>query len=213
VEYRTVSMYDILHRLGFSCRKPRPKHPESASEPGKRAFKKKARRIMRDNPGHTVTAVDAASHIIGRDTRSGRYPKGRPATAPVTLSRKRFHSFGALVDGGFECRLCDRLNGDSFTGLPGRLRHKYGKLIVVLDNAGYHKSKKVAEFVGSCNGDIIPVYLPPYTPELNPTEGQWKMMRKATANRLYDTKVMRDSIWAMLASGGPGVAKMSGYLT
>jgi len=41
VEYRTVSMYDILHRLGFSWRKPRPKHPKSASESAKRAFKKK----------------------------------------------------------------------------------------------------------------------------------------------------------------------------
>jgi len=41
VQYRTVSMYDILHRLGFSWRKPRPRHPKSASESGKRAFKKK----------------------------------------------------------------------------------------------------------------------------------------------------------------------------
>jgi len=58
------------------------------------------------------------------------------------------------------------------------------------------------------------VYLPPYTPELNPIETQWRMMRKATANRLYDTaKAMRDSIWAMMASGELGVAKMSGYLT
>jgi len=65
VEYRTVSMYDILHSMGFSCRKPRPKHPEPASESAKRAFKKKARRIMRDNPGHRVAALDGASHIIG----------------------------------------------------------------------------------------------------------------------------------------------------
>jgi len=41
VEYRTVSMYDILHNMGFSWRKPRPKHPKSASESAKRAFKKK----------------------------------------------------------------------------------------------------------------------------------------------------------------------------
>jgi len=96
----------------------------------------------------------------------------------------------------------------------GHLRHRYGKLIVILDNASYHKSKKVMEFVGSCHGDIMPVYLPPYTPELNPTEGQWKMMRKATANRLYGTaKAMKDSIWAMLGTGELGLAKMSSYLS
>jgi len=55
-----------------------------------------------------------------------------------------------LPRGAARGRLCDRLNGDSFIDLPGRLRHKYGRLIVVLDNAGYHRSGKVAEFVGSC---------------------------------------------------------------
>jgi len=161
-----------------------------------------------------VAALDEASHIIGRDTQSGRYPRGSPATAPVTLSRKRFHSLGALLGDKFECRLCDLANGDSLTGLPGHLRHKYGKIIVMLDNAGYHKSKKVAEFIGSCNGDTMPAYLQPYTPEPSPIETQRRMVRKATADRLYDTtKAMRDSIWAMMASGGPGVARMSHYLS
>jgi len=105
-----------------------------------------------------VATLDEASHIIGWDARSGRYPRGSPATAPVTLSRKRFHSLGALLGDASGCRLCDRANGDSFIDLLGHLRHKYGKLIVILDNAAYHKSKKVAEFVGSCNGGcrVIP---------------------------------------------------------
>jgi len=85
---------------------------------------------------------------------------------------------------------------------------------MILDNAAYCKSKKVAAFIGSCNGNIIPVYLVPYTPEPSPIEVQWRMVRKATANRLYGTtKAMKDSIWAMLASGELGVSKMGGYLT
>jgi len=84
----------------------------------------------------------------------------------------------------------------------------------MLDNAGCRRSGKVAEFVGSCHSDIMPAYLPPYTPEPSPIETQRRMMRKATADRLYDTtKAMRDSIWAMMASGGPGVARMSHYLS
>jgi len=39
-------------------------------------------------------------------------------------------------------------------------------------------------------------------------------MRKATANRLYDTtKAMKDSIWAMLGTGELGLAKVSSYLS
>ena len=29
VSYATVSIYDILHRMGFSCRKPRSRHPKA----------------------------------------------------------------------------------------------------------------------------------------------------------------------------------------
>lgn len=41
VEYVQRGMYDLLVRLGFSCRKPRPRHPDSASESEREEFKKK----------------------------------------------------------------------------------------------------------------------------------------------------------------------------
>jgi len=65
----------------------------------------------------------------------------------------------------------DRLNGDSFIDLPDQPRHKYGKLIVIPDNASCHKSKKVTEFVGSYGGYMMPIYLVPYTPELKADRG------------------------------------------
>jgi len=45
-------------------------------------------------------------------------------------------------------------------------------------------------------------YLPPYTPELNPVEIQWRMIRRGTDNRLHgNTEEMRESIRAMLDNG------------
>ena len=41
VEYAVTSMRQLMHRVGFSCRKPRPRHPKSASKPQIKAFKKK----------------------------------------------------------------------------------------------------------------------------------------------------------------------------
>ena len=41
VEYAVTSMRQLMHRMGFSCRKPRPRHPESASKSQIKAFKKK----------------------------------------------------------------------------------------------------------------------------------------------------------------------------
>ena len=120
----------------------------------------------------------------------------------------------ALHRDGFDCRFYDRANRHSFADMLGHLHHKYDKIIVLLDNAGYHKAQDVKKFVESYGGRIILVYLPPYTPELNPAEGQWRLLRKATANVLYEgTKTMRDSLWAMLKSGEVKTAKMSDYLS
>jgi len=40
VEYSMNGIYYLLHSMGFSSRKPRPKHPKSASESEKKRFKK-----------------------------------------------------------------------------------------------------------------------------------------------------------------------------
>jgi len=40
VEYRTGGIHYLLHSMGFSSRKPRPKHPKSASEFEKNGLKK-----------------------------------------------------------------------------------------------------------------------------------------------------------------------------
>jgi len=140
VQCNTVSMHDILHGPGFSCRKPR--HPKSASKHRKEAFKKKARETVRDGPGHRADALDGASHTVGWDAKGSRCPRGRPATALAALSRRRFHPLRALLGDASGCRLCDRPNGDIPTGLPGHLRHKYGRIIVTLDNSACHKPKE-----------------------------------------------------------------------
>ena len=49
-------------------------------------------------------------------------------------------------------------------------------LILILDNAKIHKAKVVQEFCQQ--GKIILVYLPPYSPELNPIEFVWKDLKK-----------------------------------
>jgi len=57
------------------------------------------------------------------------------------------------------------------------------EIILIMDQAGWHKSK---DLVVPKNIDIW--FLPPYSPELNPVERLWKMIKKNTLhNRLYDT--------------------------
>ena len=57
------------------------------------------------------------------------------------------------------------------------------KIAIVMDGAGWHKSDKL----------IIPkniriIILPPYSPELNPTEKLWQYIKDHTIkNRIYKT--------------------------
>jgi transposase len=56
------------------------------------------------------------------------------------------------------------------------------KLILIMDRAGWHKSKdlKVPE-------NIKIEYLPPYSPELNPVERLWKWLKENTIhNRIFE---------------------------
>jgi transposase len=52
--------------------------------------------------------------------------------------------------------------------------------VIVVDNAAIHKSKKVKDYCEARN--IILVYLPPYSPDLNPIEKFRKKLKRAFQN-------------------------------
>jgi len=50
------------------------------------------------------------------------------------------------------------------------------RICLILDNFATHKAKKVQKKAGSLNIKLI--YLPPYSPDLNPIEFIWKSIKK-----------------------------------
>ena len=48
--------------------------------------------------------------------------------------------------------------------------------VVVMDNASFHKSQKTQELIESVGCRII--FLPPYSPDLNPIEHKWAQAKK-----------------------------------
>lgn len=61
-------------------------------------------------------------------------------------------------------------------------QHPDQHIVVVIDNAPCHKPK----ILHSIQGMTI-IYLPPYSPELNPVERFFEEIRRATANMLFTT--------------------------
>lgn len=89
------------------------------------------------------------------------------------------------------------LSGESFhlSGIDGfdteaahtfllELKKQYQDRLVILvwDNAPCHQPKIHREIPG-----MIILFLPPYSPELNPAERWFEELRKATANQLFET--------------------------
>ena len=61
--------------------------------------------------------------------------------------------------------------------------HRDNFIIMVLDGASSHKSKDL-----SVPNNITLVLLPPYSPELNPAEQIWNILRKKRfANKVFDS--------------------------
>ena len=54
--------------------------------------------------------------------------------------------------------------------------------IMVLDNGAFHKAKTL-----KIPANISLIFLPPYSPELNPAENIWAALKRKFTNRLYKT--------------------------
>lgn len=58
--------------------------------------------------------------------------------------------------------------------------------VVVMDNASFHKSKKTIELIESVGCKVL--FLPPYSPDLNPIEKFWANMKRFIKN-IYDSTI------------------------
>ena len=93
-----------------------------------------------------------------------------------------------------------RMNSDGFISFLKKLRKDAGcPIIVILDNASYHKSKKVAAF--GKKEDIEIGLLPTYSPELNPDEQVWNHAKRRLGKLFILTKEeMKSALLSIMRS-------------
>lgn len=115
---------------------------------------------------------------------------------PIVLhapTRKSVACFGAVSmrAGKLVTTFEPKFNGESFQRfLQLLLKHRSrGKrLVLVLDNAKYHHARALQPWLNQHRGLLTLLFLPPYSPDLNPVERVWKLTRRlATHNRHFPT--------------------------
>jgi len=119
--------------------------------------------------------------------------KGQQPEVFTHGGRKRQPLIGAVdpIGGKVHVALAGGLKAVQFQHfLEGLLARYPGarKLIIVLDNAKSHHSKILGPFLESNKERVELMFLPPYSPDLNPMEWFWKFLRKqVTHNTFFNT--------------------------
>ena len=119
-------------------------------------------------------------------------PEVRDPVCCHAPTRKSISYFGAVrirdgrlvvskPEGRFDAQTCW-----SFLRTLRRSARRRGRRVVVItDNARYHHAKLHAEWRRSQEPDFALLFLPPYSPQLNPIERVWKLLRKLWLHNRY----------------------------
>lgn len=63
--------------------------------------------------------------------------------------------------------------------------HSDQRLVLVIDNASYHRTQAVLELLHDHRDHVFVVWLPPYSPELNLIEGLWGYLKRSALNNYF----------------------------
>ena len=116
--------------------------------------------------------------------------KGQQPEILTYGGRQRQHLIGAVepLEGVVHVALSNTLKATQFQHfLEGVLARYPGdwKIIIVLDNARAHHSKELLPFLAANEERLELVFLPPYSPDLNPIEWFWKFLRKSVTHNTF----------------------------
>jgi transposase len=108
--------------------------------------------------------------------------KGYSPVVKILHSNESKSFYGGLSKNTGEviAHICDRQNSDETIRWLEIVKLKYhgcGVVLIVWDNASWHKSKKIRQWLEQNPGIVELMNFPPYCPELNPQEHVWKETR------------------------------------
>lgn len=70
--------------------------------------------------------------------------------------------------------------------------------VVVMDNVSFHKSQKTKELIESVGCEVI--FLPPYSPNLNPIEKFWANMKRWIRSKIAEIGTLSEAISAFFVT-------------
>jgi len=215
IPYKTV--HDTVHyRLKAKLKTPRPSHIKKNDE-ATEEFRKTFPRILSEITDNTDMPTKVFSYDetrLGLITSLGRkitLPGVRPV-AKIQCVYENYYIYGATEIANGENFFLEfpGMHTECFQCFIEKLSEEFPNSMNVLiaDNAGIHKADRL-----TIPENIRLVFLPAYSPELNPVERFWQHIKKYTKGKIFsDLNEMKDYVADILKGiSEKTVASIVGY--
>jgi transposase len=188
----TISgLTDLLHRLGFTHKKPKivPGKADSVKQKEFLIQYRKLKKSLGDKD--KIYFMDGVHPQHNSKAAYGWILKGHDKELKSNTGRQRININGAIniQDQEVIIHEDETINADTIIKHLRKIERKNSeanKISIICDNARYYRSKKVTEYLE--NSKIELVFLPPYSPNLNLIERLWKFFQKKVVyNQYYET--------------------------
>lgn len=194
VTYKSkTSHYLLFKKAEFTYHKPGRvyhEHAEQAIQVWKKSTKPKFKRLLQEKDTVILSAdemiLTTATTIQKIWLPKGEYPKIECATGG--RKRRNIYGFLNIKTGAEHAFKTERQNMYVTKEVLEKVRALYPKQKIVLlwDNAGWHKGSVVQEFLKT-DANIEIIHFPTYAPEENPQEHVWKSGRShCTHNKFIE---------------------------
>jgi len=192
VKYKSkTSYYLIFKKAKFSYHKPDKQYHERKPEVIEEWKQEVAPLIKQeiDKPGQVVLTGDEMILTTQTTTQKVWLPKGKSVHIEASNKREKRCIYGFLnVKTGQEHSFkTDYTNSQTTCNILNELLNIYSnqKIVIIWDNASWHRSHTVREFLEKHPEKFHLFAFPPYYPDENPQEHVWKAGRAKVTHNVF----------------------------
>jgi transposase len=167
-----------------------------------------------------LVSVDESGASIALTRTHGRAPKGQRVTGAAPQGHYQMTTMlGAMRASGMAAAMtiCAATDTEIFTGFVDRFLAPvlHAGEVVLLDNLSPHKAKAVTASIEAAGASVL--FLPPYSPDLNPIEPCWSKVK--TSLRAANARTQPDldaaiskALRSITSHDAKGYFRNSGYI-
>lgn len=207
VRYSLSGMIDVLHRIGFTYKQTK-QVPCETDVKAQQEFLQELAVVVEQSVDTTSVIYFADGVHPTHNTRSTHawIEKGSEREQLSVSGRDRLNINGvinAVVPTDVHIVECASVNSQTTKELYEKVlaaNPEAKTIYIISDNARYYRNKELAVWLKTTR--IVPIFLPPYSPNLNLIERLWKFMRKKIINTAFYRKKedFRESVLAFFAN-------------